>query len=575
MPGINGYSRTSPAAAAMLAGVVGLICIGHALADALPHRPALYNGDTPDMRIEKLDDRVRISIGEDHITDYITKGEPGPILYPLHGPHNLPMTRNDPMNRAEGEADDHPHHQSVWFAHEAVNGISFGHTRDNSGRIVHDELLHTQADGASATIAARNKWIGPDDRVHLKDVTRITFTAIPRGRIIDYQVTLHASEGDVVFGDAKDAGFGVRMHPYLRLRPDLSRGVRDVFGQAVNSEGVTGPAVRPKRARWIAYWGPIENKQVTFALFDHPDNLQYPTRWHARDDGLVAANPFGVHAWQSQDEPSGEITLKAGERVTFRYRMLLLDGPADVHELDRMHQAYRQERQPLNVLYVTGGGFHDFVAQEPLITEGLSARMDINWTVDHEAGTRPNFEPARFQHDDWIDPFDLVIFNKSISRIPDEQQKDLTRRIVEPIHDKGIPAVVIHGTMHFGRNVDQWHDFTGVVTRRHERRRAADIRNIAPEHPIMHDFPEVWRPDIVEPYIVLEVRPQVTPLAEVYGRGNDTWFICYWTHQYGNAPVFGTTIGHENKTVADPIFLNTLARGIAWTLEQKNKPNNP
>lgn len=292
------------------------------------------------MQVETRADRVRITIDGDHFTDYIIKGQPKPILYPLHGPHNLPMTRNFPMKRVEGEADDHPHHQSVWFTHESVNGISFWHTRDNSGRIVHDELLHAEAENNRATIAARNKWVGPDGRVHLTDVTRISFTATSRGRIIDYHVTLHADQGDVVFGDAKDALFGVRMHPNLRLRPDPRRGVDQVFGQAINSEGVTGADVWPRRARWIAYWGPIDGREVTFAMFDHPSNLQYPTRWHARDYGLVAANPFGVHALEARDEPSGQVTLKEGERMTFRYRILLLDGPANVNELNNLHRQY-------------------------------------------------------------------------------------------------------------------------------------------------------------------------------------------------------------------------------------------
>src|SRR5688572_8343891 len=42
----------------------------------------------------------------------------------------------------------------------------------------------------------------------------------------------------------------------------------------------------------------------------------------------------------------------------------------------------------LRALYVTGGGFHDFVAQEKIVPPGVSQRakdVKIDWTIDHSA----------------------------------------------------------------------------------------------------------------------------------------------------------------------------------------------
>ena len=36
---------------------------------------------------------------------------------------------------------------------------------------------------------------------------------------------------------------------------------------------------------------------------------------------------------------------------------------------------------PLNVLYVTGGGYHDYTKQEIILREGLSKRANITWTT--------------------------------------------------------------------------------------------------------------------------------------------------------------------------------------------------
>jgi hypothetical protein len=46
----------------------------------------------------------------------------------------------------------------------------------------------------------------------------------------------------------------------------------------------------------------------------------------------------------------------------------------------------RTPSRPIRALYVTGGGFHDFVAQEQIVPRGLAERLRIEWTIDHTAG---------------------------------------------------------------------------------------------------------------------------------------------------------------------------------------------
>jgi hypothetical protein len=72
-------------------------------------------------------------------------------------------------------------------------------------------------------------------------------------RSIDYEVTLKASHGDVVFGDTKEGSMGIRTHPALRLKGPVAK------GKAVNSEGIEGGAIWGKRAkcrtkRWRVCW---------------------------------------------------------------------------------------------------------------------------------------------------------------------------------------------------------------------------------------------------------------------------------------------------------------------------------
>jgi hypothetical protein len=46
-----------------------------------------------------------------------------------------------------------------------------------------------------------------------------------------------------------------------------------------------------------------------------------------RDYGLFAANPFGQHEYEKTADPNaGDLTVPAGQTITFRYRILLHEG---------------------------------------------------------------------------------------------------------------------------------------------------------------------------------------------------------------------------------------------------------
>ena len=79
----------------------------------------------------------------------------------------------------------------------------------------------------------------------------------------------------------------------------------------------------------IVYGWPVDGKVVGIAIFDSPKNPRHPTRWHARDYGLFAANPFCEREMdKTQPEGAGDFKLEAGKSVTFNYRIILHEGDA-------------------------------------------------------------------------------------------------------------------------------------------------------------------------------------------------------------------------------------------------------
>src|SRR5438093_1248462 len=46
----------------------------------------------------------------------------------------------------------------------------------------------------------------------------------------------------------------------------------------------------------------------------------------------------------------------------------------------------KRAAQPLRALLITGGCCHDYEAQKKILTEGINARANVQWTIIHEGG---------------------------------------------------------------------------------------------------------------------------------------------------------------------------------------------
>jgi hypothetical protein len=298
----------------------------------------------PKVTIKELEGKLRVEVDGQLFTELVLKAYAKPILYPIIGPHGIGMTRNYPMQKVAGEAEDHVHQKSLWFTHGDVNGVDFWAEGKDKGTIVNDKILEVTQGGATASVKTANKWVKPDGTVVCTDTTRIGFSAAPGGRVIDFEITLHASQGALVFGDTKEGTMGIRTHSNLCLVNNPKEGVTTANGQAVNSEGVKGAAVWGKRALWVDYWAQIEGKTVGIAIFDSPANPRHPTWWHARDYGLIAVNPFGIHDFEGKPAKTGDFKIPAGESRTFSYRFVFHEGDAAGAKIAELYAQYAKER---------------------------------------------------------------------------------------------------------------------------------------------------------------------------------------------------------------------------------------
>lgn len=272
-----------------------------------------------EFTVDKEADGVTVKVGGQLMTRYITKSGPKPILFPLIGPTGKEMTRGYPMRAVTPEEKaDHPHHRSFWFTHGNVNGVDFWSENKDHGQIVHQEFVKVEG-GATATIVTRNQWQDAQGKAICADERTFVFGADDSARWIDAVLVVKATAGDVTFGDTKEGAFGVRVAGTMDVTAKKG-------GQIVNSDGLVDEAAWGKPAKWVDYHGPVGGETLGIAIMNHPSSFRFPTHWHVRTYGLFTANPFGLHDFPGGQNLNGSHTIKAGETMTLKYRVLLHAG---------------------------------------------------------------------------------------------------------------------------------------------------------------------------------------------------------------------------------------------------------
>ena len=78
-------------------------------------------------------------------------------------------------------------------------------------------------------------------------------------------------------------------------------------------------------------------------MLDHPDNPGFPTYWHARGYGLFAANNLGQKVFDPKQEEAKR-TIPAGGSMTFRHRVLIVDGTPDAAQMTAEQKKFANQK---------------------------------------------------------------------------------------------------------------------------------------------------------------------------------------------------------------------------------------
>lgn len=236
--------------------------------------------------------------------------------------------------------------------------------------------------------------------------------------------------------------------------------------------------------------------------------------------------------------------------------------------------ATAQETKPLKALLVIGGCCHDYEKQKDVLAKGLAERANVEVTIAYDPDKSTKHLNPVYEKEDWYKGFDVIIHDECSADVKDEA---IIERILKP-HKEGVPAVLLHCAMHCYRSkgypkMTPWFEMTGLPSTGHGPQQPIQVSYVDKNHPIAKAL-EDWTTINEELYnnVAGGVLETAKPLARgkqtVKGKdGKETTneMVVTWVNTYaGKCKVFGTTLGHNTATVADPRYLDLVTRGLLW-----------
>jgi len=283
--------------------------------------------------LTQSDGRIHIEIGGKPFSDfYFGPDAPKPYLHPLRSADGRIVTRRFPMEEnVPGETTTDKHHRGVWLGYSSVNGFDFwqnefSYNNKLAGKVVAVNVK-TIKDGFTGTF----HWLSPPGQAMLEETRTMTFSGDARLRIVDVEIALKALI-DTKFGDSKDGAFCVR------LAEPLTEKNGGIITNSASGRGMKETWGKP--AEWVDYSGVLDGEKLGVALFDSPESFHHPARWHVRDYGLLAINPFGSSAFDPK-LPDASFALAAGKSIHMRYR-IVVHPEMKPGELEDLYRQFRR-----------------------------------------------------------------------------------------------------------------------------------------------------------------------------------------------------------------------------------------
>lgn len=271
----------------------------------------------------KVGNHIDITIGNQFFTSYqFDDSEKYPLFFPVNGP----VSGASVTSMRNGQ---YPHHSSLFFGCDRVNGGNYWQEGLDRGRIVSIGARIIEAKGERVVIEDECIWKRPDAQSPIIDRRKITISSPSKDLYqLDFDIEMEALM-DVTILKTNHSLFSARIDADLTVKQG---------GTMVNAEGGKGEkGTFGVPSPWIDCYGERKSGVEGIVIMQHPSNKWYPSPWFTRDYGFMSPTPM---YWPENDN---ETKMKKGEIIKLRYRVYVHAGNTEEAKIAELFEQYKGE----------------------------------------------------------------------------------------------------------------------------------------------------------------------------------------------------------------------------------------
>ena len=226
----------------------------------------------------KVGNRIDVVVGNQFFTSYhFQPDEKYPFFFPVNGPVSGASTTS--MRNGE-----FPHHSSLFFGCDRVNGGNYWQEGLERGQIVSVGARIVEAKGERVVIEDECIWKRPDAQAPIIDRRKIMISSpSPNLYQLDFDIEMEMLM-DVTILKTNHSLFSARIDPDLTVKQG---------GVMINSEGKEGEkGTFGVASSWIDCYGKRKTGTEGITIMQHPSNKWYPSPWFTRDYGFISPTPM-------------------------------------------------------------------------------------------------------------------------------------------------------------------------------------------------------------------------------------------------------------------------------------------
>jgi hypothetical protein len=287
--------------------------------------------EEPEVSFAERGERLEIAVAGRPFASYVY--EDREILRPyfahVREPGGTQVTRAHPPVQGKDAVDHATMHPGIWLGLGDVSGADFWRNKGvvrQSGFAVKPQ----GGKGLGRFTASLTYHRTAGEAPMAKQDSAYTVRVLPSGYLLEADLKLAAVGDPLVLGDQEEMGLGLR----------VASGITATAGGAItNSEGRRSEKeVWGRPADWCDYSGVLDGRRVGMCLMPHPGNFR-KSWFHARDYGLLVANPFGQNAFTRGEKSA--VRVEVNQPLRLRFAVLVYGGrELQATELGAVFAAY-------------------------------------------------------------------------------------------------------------------------------------------------------------------------------------------------------------------------------------------